>query len=1050
MQKRKPFMSLKTGFFSTLTLKILGPVVLIALGSPSGWSSLDTFRALSHTLRDQRLGWATGEETHPYGEGASLIQEQAQKTLHRLDGTRSVISSTYASPEERIQVLTNLFQTELIASNGLPSTLRSVADAKNEMERKHLKALSVMTMGVKALIHDPSLGLKRKNLYQHLVSQKSTAPQEVQDYLKERTLKTLFPKGFFKEIAPYAYGFVDYAPQKDLHQVMVQKKIIPTCERGFLPFQEQLWAFLTPPELPTIPAIELSPWASYSLEQAHSLFHTYDPTENAALTLSYPEGDSLCLDELSLTLTSQKDGSHHLVFKAPIKDNPDQSHILDSWSVPQEGQHVSRYVVSPTGKVLHYLNFEVTPRTSLITFYLLYSSQSLQVLAPSYGITIGTPPKENTFFATLFSEKNITLVGSHLSLLFGGLCSSTAQLYFEHTCLFGSHTSESRPLSVNVAGRAYSATMTVELDNQCYISTRDALVVCAENIYFNHGTYHSQGHLFTVPAAFDLSRWQLNYTIDQLNTCVHTSSLLDPQKDAAFAQATHFINSLCKPSDYNALGQNLRDIVTSYGLTTHTLYDLIYMLSLEDLFPKGSPLSSKPLKNLWVRGAEMTALKNWVALAHTINVRTEHEVVKFKPQERVGNAIYESQAVYFVPKSRHPKVRFHRMYYGSHDRMNITEDNKDVMPEQLSFLGGPLLEDCCPTYATLYPQLTQGFEAFKRSPWNMHQVNTQVLGPQVIAYLPGEYNPFSCLIYSMNLGGVNWGRGSGAPGGGFAFTPPSTMTVSYSGLPGFTVPGFAPSMPMTTPQAFQRTMRELNAIGAPPLAQFMVTAFSGAHGMQQAYFQERERALRMNCAAVARTLGRPILGAITGTATTLEVKRQMDAHEAKRKTKAPGFDQAEEKDQTLSTPQADPSRSLPGMDRHTTTTTTTTEGYGAYDGEDMRVLENKKPADVFEVGDYNDLKKRSVKDGMEVHHVPQQHPAQQVIPGYDPKRASSIVVPRDQHREIPTLRGEYSGTARDLLAKDIRDLRSHTEVSNEQIKELVGFTKEKYSDSFKK
>ena len=102
----------------------------------------------------------------------------------------------------------------------------------------------------------------------------------------------------------------------------------------------------------------------------------------------------------------------------------------------------------------------------------------------------------------------------------------------------------------------------------------------------------------------------------------------------------------------------------------------------------------------------------------------------------------------------------------------------------------------------------------------------------------------------------------------------------------------------------------------------------------------------------------------------------------------------------------------------------------------------------FEVGRADVLGKRSLRDGMEVHHVPQQHPAQQVIPGYNPKTASSIVLKVSEHRLIPNSRGVYSGTARDLLAQDLRKLRKHTTATSKQILEISKFAQQQHPEAY--
>lgn len=105
----------------------------------------------------------------------------------------------------------------------------------------------------------------------------------------------------------------------------------------------------------------------------------------------------------------------------------------------------------------------------------------------------------------------------------------------------------------------------------------------------------------------------------------------------------------------------------------------------------------------------------------------------------------------------------------------------------------------------------------------------------------------------------------------------------------------------------------------------------------------------------------------------------------------------------------------------------------------------------YEVGLFNDLVARSARgDRLDIHHVAQKHPAGQVISGYDPRTAPSMAVPQREHRRIPTIRGSYDQSPRDLLAKDVRDLRNYTNAPNEAIKKLIQLNKAMYPDAYRK
>lgn len=97
------------------------------------------------------------------------------------------------------------------------------------------------------------------------------------------------------------------------------------------------------------------------------------------------------------------------------------------------------------------------------------------------------------------------------------------------------------------------------------------------------------------------------------------------------------------------------------------------------------------------------------------------------------------------------------------------------------------------------------------------------------------------------------------------------------------------------------------------------------------------------------------------------------------------------------------------------------------------------------MGTFDDLKGRSTAgDGLDIHHAAQKHPAAQTVPGYDPATGPAIALPAGEHRRIPTITGDYNGTPRDLLAKDIRDLRNNTNGPNGSLQELIQLNKGRY------
>jgi RHS repeat-associated protein len=106
---------------------------------------------------------------------------------------------------------------------------------------------------------------------------------------------------------------------------------------------------------------------------------------------------------------------------------------------------------------------------------------------------------------------------------------------------------------------------------------------------------------------------------------------------------------------------------------------------------------------------------------------------------------------------------------------------------------------------------------------------------------------------------------------------------------------------------------------------------------------------------------------------------------------------------------------------------------------------------AYDVGPANALKARSLpNDGLQIHHAGQGNPMSQAVPGYQYSTAPAIVLPEKMHREIPTIKGAFTGTARDQLAKDILDLRAYTNAPNSALRELIDLNKSMYPDSFRK
>ncbi|MBX3415936.1 MAG: hypothetical protein KF708_24860, partial [Pirellulales bacterium] len=109
------------------------------------------------------------------------------------------------------------------------------------------------------------------------------------------------------------------------------------------------------------------------------------------------------------------------------------------------------------------------------------------------------------------------------------------------------------------------------------------------------------------------------------------------------------------------------------------------------------------------------------------------------------------------------------------------------------------------------------------------------------------------------------------------------------------------------------------------------------------------------------------------------------------------------------------------------------------------------PVTAYDVGFYNTLLQRStVGDNLDIHHVGQSHPLSLVIPGYDSYTAPAIVLPNTEHVTIPNLRGNTDLTARDILARDIKNLRDKTNAPNSALQQLIQLNKWLYPQDFSK
>ena len=89
-------------------------------------------------------------------------------------------------------------------------------------------------------------------------------------------------------------------------------------------------------------------------------------------------------------------------------------------------------------------------------------------------------------------------------------------------------------------------------------------------------------------------------------------------------------------------------------------------------------------------------------------------------------------------------------------------------------------------------------------------------------------------------------------------------------------------------------------------------------------------------------------------------------------------------------------------------------------------------------------------DQIDIHHVAQAHPMEQVVPGYNRATAPSIAVPRSEHSQIPVMRGPTTATPRNILANDIRNMKNYTGAPNNSLQELIQMHKNMYPEAFAK
>ena len=122
-----------------------------------------------------------------------------------------------------------------------------------------------------------------------------------------------------------------------------------------------------------------------------------------------------------------------------------------------------------------------------------------------------------------------------------------------------------------------------------------------------------------------------------------------------------------------------------------------------------------------------------------------------------------------------------------------------------------------------------------------------------------------------------------------------------------------------------------------------------------------------------------------------------------------------------------------------------------------------EPVSEYEVGDYDDLKKRAAKNGQgqdfEIHHVPQKAVAKNVVPGYpqDPKamkgpaivlRAADHAFITNQQMSNPDTMNGQNPQALKLIARDFWHMKNIIGVPASALKNLAGKINGNYPSLF--
>jgi len=122
----------------------------------------------------------------------------------------------------------------------------------------------------------------------------------------------------------------------------------------------------------------------------------------------------------------------------------------------------------------------------------------------------------------------------------------------------------------------------------------------------------------------------------------------------------------------------------------------------------------------------------------------------------------------------------------------------------------------------------------------------------------------------------------------------------------------------------------------------------------------------------------------------------------------------------------------------------------------------KAPVQDYEVGEYNDLRRRIAANNQkgiyEVHHAPQKAIAGRVIKGYNQGTAPSIVLRKATGEHAAITRAQNTKildrfakdpAAGKLLSRDLHHVRNYTQAPIQQLKRLSRMMKGKYPHVFR-